>query len=47
MKKVEIVVDRNIVIGTAAGVVKEESGALRPDRGTTAKVAVKEKDKDK
>lgn len=47
MKKIEIVVDRNIVLGTAAGVIKEENGELRPDRGTTAKVAVKEKDKDK
>jgi hypothetical protein len=41
MKKVEIAIDRKVVLGTAAGVVKEDSGALRPDRGTTAKVAVK------
>jgi hypothetical protein len=39
MKKIKV--DRSAVFGTAAGVVTGDKGALRPDRATTVKVAVK------
>jgi hypothetical protein len=41
MKKSGIVVDKAAVLGTAAGVVTEEKGGLRPARGTTAKILSK------
>lgn len=41
MKKPDIVVDKAAILGTAAGVVTEDKGGLRPDRGTTAKVLTK------
>jgi hypothetical protein len=47
MKKVEIVVDRKIILGVAAGFVTDEPSGLRPERGTTAKVAIKEQDRGK
>jgi len=41
VKKREIVIDKAAILGTAAGVVTDEKGSLRPDRGTTAKVLSK------
>jgi hypothetical protein len=37
----KIVVDKSAVLGTASGVVTDDKGPLRPDRGTTAKILVK------
>jgi hypothetical protein len=37
----KIVVEKSAVFGTAAGVVGEDKGSLRPVRDTTAKVLIK------
>lgn len=41
LKKREIIIDKTAILGTAAGVVADDKGGLRPDRGTTAKVLSK------